>query len=262
MYNKKRQMLIVISPAKLLDYKTPPTTDSFTIPEMLSDSEELLHELRKMNASQLASLTGTSITLGQLNYERFQMWHQPFSLENAKQAVLAFNGEVFRGLEAKSLPETQLLKLQNKLRIISGLHGVLKPLDLIQPYRLGMRDKLKTPQSENLYDFWGDKITAKINMAITESGSKILVNLASNEYFKSINKKEVVGEIVTPEFKNMKNGKYKVIVVYAKKARGLMTRFIFENNIDNAEDLQAFDIDGYVFNPRLSKPQNPVFTRG
>lgn len=254
-------MLIVISPAKSLDFKTPPTTELFTQPEMLGESEKLLTKLRRLSPKKVSDLMGISANLGQLNYERFQTWHQPFTPENAKQAVLAFNGDVFQGLDAPSLTEEQLLKLQARLRILSGLYGVLKPLDLMQPYRLEMGTKLKYQRSNDLYAFWKRKITSKIRETLDESGSNVLINLASNEYFKSIDTKKLGAEIVTPQFKDAKNGEYKMISFFAKKARGLMTRFIVENDITKVENLQAFDSEGYVFNPRLSKPGNPVFTR-
>ncbi len=254
-------MLIVISPAKLLDFSTPPTTTSFTIPEMLEESEKLIGSLQKMSPQQISELMGISDNLGELNFQRFQNWHLAFTPKNAKQAVLAFNGEVFRGLKATTLSEQQLKLAQTKLRILSGLYGVLKPLDLIQPYRLEMGTKMKYRKSKDLYAFWKVLITKKINNAVAESGSAVLVNLASNEYFKSIDKKKLEAEIITPEFKDLKNGNYKTITVFAKKARGLMTRFILENKINDIESLQAFDSEGYNFNPRLSKPGNPVFTR-
>lgn len=255
-------MLIVISPAKSLDFKTEPTTQEYTIPEFLNESEKLVSKLRKMSAKKLSKLMNISADLGNLNYERYQTWQLPFTPENAKQAVLAFNGDVYTGLDAPTLSEEKLELAQQKLRILSGLYGLLKPLDLMQPYRLEMGTKFGVGRAKDLYSFWGDKITKKVQEAIEESGSKILVNLASNEYYKSINAKKLDAEIVTPAFKDMKNGEYKMISFFAKKARGLMTRFILEHNIENAGDLQAFDADGYVFNPRLSKPGAPVFTRG
>lgn len=255
-------MLIVISPAKSLDFKTKSITQEFTIPEFLNESEKLVAKLQKMSAKKLSGLMNISADLGNLNYERYQIWHRPFTPENAKQAVLAFNGDVYAGLDAPTLSEEKLKLAQEKLRILSGLYGVLKPLDLMQPYRLEMGTKFGVGRAKDLYSFWGNKITKKIQEAIKKSGSKILVNLASNEYYKSIDAKKLDAEIVTPAFKDMKNGEYKMISFFAKKARGLMTRFILENNIDNAGDLQAFDAEGYVFNPRLSKSGNPVFTRG
>ncbi len=254
-------MIVVISPAKLLDFSTPPTTTNFTIPEMLEESEKLIGSLQKKSPKQISQLMGISDNLGELNFQRFQSWHLPFTPKNAKQAILAFNGEVFRGLKATTLSEGQLLLAQTKLRILSGLYGALKPLDLIQPYRLEMGTKMKYGKSPDLYTFWKTLIVGKINKAVAESGSAVLVNLASNEYFKSIDKKKLEAEIITPEFKDLKNGNYKTITVFAKKARGLMTRFILENSINDVESLQAFDSEGYNFNPRLSNPGNPVFTR-
>lgn len=255
-------MLIVISPAKSLDFESKPTTSEYTMPEFLNESEKLVARLKKMKPEKISKLMGISASLGNLNYERFQTWHLPFTPENAKQAVLAFNGDVYVGLNAPSLSEEKLHLSQQKLRILSGLYGVLKPLDLIQPYRLEMGTKFGAGKAKDLYTFWSKKITPKVQEAINESGSKILVNLASNEYYKSIDPKKLEAEIVTPAFKDMKNGEYKMISFFAKKARGLMSRFILENNIDNADDLQAFDYEGYHFNPRLSRPGQPVFTRG
>lgn len=254
-------MLIVISPAKLLDFETAPKTQQFTMPELLEESEKLIGRLKKMSPKQLSKLMGISDNLGELNFQRFQSWHLPFTPENAKQAVLAFNGEVYRGLKAEILSEEKLLLAQSKLRILSGLYGVLKPLDIIQPYRLEMGTRLNYYRNKNLYEFWNPEITKRVNQAVAESGSGVLVNLASNEYFKSIDKKKLRAEIVTPEFKDLKNGEYKMITVFAKKARGLMSRFIIENDIIDVENLQAFEVEGYNYNPRLSKPGNPVFTR-
>lgn len=254
-------MLIVISPAKSLDFTTASTTTSFTMPEMLEDSEKLVGRLQKMSPKQLSKLMGISPNLGELNFQRFQAWHVPFTIENAKQAVLAFNGDVYQGLAAETLSEVQLQLAQTKLRILSGLYGVLKPLDIIQAYRLEMGTKISYYKSKNLYEFWNPSITKKVNEAVAESGSSVLLNLASNEYFKSIDKKKLKAKIVTPEFKDFKNGQYKMISFFAKKARGLMTRFMLENNIFDEESLLAFDLDGYNFNPRLSKANNPVFTR-
>jgi hypothetical protein len=254
-------MLLVISPAKSLDYKTPPVTGTYTMPELLDYSEKLIGRLKKLSPKQLSKLMGISADLGELNFQRFQQWQQPFKSENAKQAILAFSGDVYQGLDAVSLSEENLERAQTKLRILSGLYGVLKPLDLMQPYRLEMGTKLKYYKSKDLYAFWNPVITKKINEAISESGSEVLVNLASNEYFKSIDKKKLKAEIVTPEFKDQKNGTYKMISFFAKRARGLMTRFIIENDITNPDDLLAFESEGYTFNSHLSKPGNPVFTR-
>ncbi len=254
-------MLIVISPAKTLDFQTKPKISFYTIPEMLIHSEKLVAKLKKLSAKDISELMGISLTLANLNFERFQSWHTPFTPENAKQAVLAFNGDVYEGLNASALSEDNLMPAQKKLRILSGLYGVLKPLDLIQPYRLEMGTKTGLGAAKNLYEYWKEKITENIRKSIDESGTKILVNLASDEYFKSIDIKRIKAETVTPSFKDFKNGNYKIISFFTKKARGLMTRFIIENNIENPEDLLAFEEEGYHFNPRLSDPLNPVFTR-
>jgi len=255
-------MLIIISPAKTLDFKTPSPISKYSIPGMLDDSKKLAEKLKNFSAEDISELMDISPSLAYLNYERFQTWHTPFTPENAKQAIFAFNGDVYTGLNAASLSEKNIEETQNKLLILSGLYGVLKPLDLIQPYRLEMGTKLGYEEAKNLYSFWKEKVTEKVKKAVKSSGSNTLINLASNEYFKCIDTGILNSEIITPEFKDMKNGKYKIISFYAKKARGLMTRFIIENNIDDAEKLQAFDADGYHYNPRLSKDSNPVFTRG
>lgn len=255
-------MLIVISPAKTLDFKTPPVTSQYTIPALIDESAKLAEKLRKLKPAKIAGLMNVSSSLANLNYERYQMWHLPFTPENAKQAVLAFDGDVYAGLKAPELSEEVLIASQNKLRIISGLYGILRPLDLIQPYRLEMGTKFGTGRAKDLYAFWGEKITKKVNEALRESNSKVLVNLASQEYFKSINTRKLDAQVVAPAFKEGKNGEYKIISIFAKKARGLMTRFILENDISNPDDLQAFDAEGYNYNPRLSKPGIPVFTRG
>ena len=254
-------MLAIISPAKSIDFGKTVNTEKYTLPELLEKSEKLAAKLRNMSPAQLSALMDISADLGELNFKRYQDWHLPFTPENAKPAIFIFNGDVYQGLKADSLPEKKLELAQTRVRILSGLYGVLRPLDLIQPYRLEMGTKLKYYKSEDLYDFWNPEITKKINQALSESGSKVLVNLASNEYFKSIDKKKLKATIVTPDFKDLKNGEYKMISFFAKRARGLMTRFILENDITQPADLEAFDSDGYVFNPRLSKPGNPVFTR-
>ena len=254
-------MLTVLSPAKSLDFETPPVIQKYTLPELLGETEKLATRLKKLSPAELSKLMGISKELGQLNFGRYQKWQLPFTPENAKQAVLAFNGDVYQGLDAPSLAEKILRKSQTRLRILSGLYGVLKPLDLIQPYRLEMGTELKYYRSKNLYEFWNPQLTKKVKEAVDESGSPVLVNLASKEYFKSIDTKVLRTEIITPEFRDLKNGKYIIISFFAKKARGLMTRFILENNIDKVQDLQAFEADGYHFNPHMSKTNRPVFTR-
>lgn len=254
-------MLILISPAKSLDFETKSTTKACSEALFLKDSQTLIKKLRKLSTDEIADFMGISPKLAQLNFERFLSWQLPFNLDNAKQAVLAFKGDVYTGLDAYSLSEKELQTAQMDLRILSGLYGVLRPLDLIQAYRLEMGKKLQTKKGDNLYEFWGDKITKEINKTLKEKDDKFLINLASNEYFKSVNKKKIKAEVITPVFKDLKNGQYKVISFFAKKARGLMTRFIIQNEITDPEHLKAFDSDGYIFNPQLSKNTELVFTR-
>lgn len=254
-------MLIVISPAKSLDFDTATTSKEYSEAKFLKESQALIDQLRKLSVEEIGEFMEISPKLAQLNHERFLNWHTPFDINNAKQALLAFKGDVYTGLDAETLSEAELQIAQRDLRILSGLYGVLKPLDLIQGYRLEMGKKLQTSKGNNLYDFWGDKITKAINDSLKEKGDKYLINLASNEYFKSINKKKLEAEIITPVFKELKNGQYKVISFYAKKARGLMTRFIIQNQISDPEHLKAFSADGYIYNPHLSKDKEFVFTR-
>jgi len=254
-------MLILISPAKSLDFETQSTNTTYSEARFLKESDTLIKQLRKFSTDDISDFMGISPKLAQLNFERFVNWQLPFNMENAKQAIFAFTGDVYTGLDASTLNETELKTAQADLRILSGLYGVLKPLDLIQAYRLEMGKKLQTPKGKNLYEFWGDKITNEINNTLKEKDDNYLINLASNEYFKSVNKKKLKAEIITPVFKNLKNGQYKVISFFAKKARGLMTRFIIQNQITDPEYLKAFNSDGYVFNPHLSTNQELVFTR-
>lgn len=254
-------MLLVISPAKSLDFNTPTNYSAFTQPEMTEQSEKLVKRMRTMSSKQISILMGISEELGELNFKRFQEWHLPFTPNNAKQAIFAFNGDVYQGLQSKTLSAELLEQAQLRLRILSGLYGVLRPLDLMQAYRLEMGIRLKYQRAKNLYEFWNPHITKKINEAVAQSGSGVLVNLASNEYFKSIDSKKLKAKVVTPEFREYKNGKYVMVSFFAKRARGLMIRFVLENNITNPSELEAFDVERYVFNPRLSKPENPVFTR-
>ena len=254
-------MLIVISPAKTLDFEAPLATKKNTQPRFSGKSEELIQHLRKLSSDQVSELMHISPKLGQLNYERFQLWQPKFEFPEARQAILAFRGDVYTGLDADTLETKDLNRAQKHLRILSGLYGVLRPLDMMRPYRLEMGTKFTFDHFENLYDYWKETVTQTIRKDLDESGSNMLVNLASNEYFKSIDTKKLKADIITPEFKDWKNGQYKMISFWAKKARGMMTRFIIQNKITKAKDLQAFDMDGYYFNPDLSKLGRPVFTR-
>ncbi|GGD49540.1 peroxide stress protein YaaA [Lacimicrobium alkaliphilum] len=254
-------MLIVLSPAKNLDYDTPAPINTHSQPEMLDDASELIQVCRGLSPQQVSSLMKISDKLAHLNVERYHNWSRPFTVRNAKQSLLAFNGDVYTGLEAQSLSEAELDYAQKHLRILSGLYGLLKPLDLMQPYRLEMGTRLDNARGKDLYQFWGDKITEKLNQSMQAQGDNVLVNLASNEYFKSVRPNKLEGAIVTPVFKDQKNGKYKVISFYAKKARGMMARYIIQNQIREVKDLQGFDTAGYRYAQDQSSQQNPVFIR-
>ena len=256
-------MKIVISPAKNLDYKTDTSSYETTECSFLNESEKLIKKLKKLNPEAISNLMKISPALGELNYDRYQLWERPFDSNLSKQAIFAFNGEVYNGFSAKTLSKEELNTSQNKLRILSGLYGILKPLDNILPYRLEMGTRFATtPKVTNLYKFWGDKLTNHLNQEMNDSSEKALINLASNEYFKSLNPKKLDATIYTPIFKDNSNGQYKTIMMYAKKARGMMARFIIENNLNNPEEIKAFDTGGYAFNPQLSKENEWVFTRG
>ncbi|MEH6576754.1 MAG: peroxide stress protein YaaA [Amphritea sp.] len=254
-------MLLVISPAKNLDYQTPAITDQFSQPEHLNHSEDLIQQLRKLSVQDVAGLMKLSDKLSALNVARYESWQQPFTTENAKQAVLAFNGDVYTGLNAEDFSEEDLQFTQQHLRILSGLYGVLKPLDLMQPYRLEMGTKLANPRGKDLYAFWGDRVTHNLNSTLAAQDTPVLVNLASNEYFKSVQPKSVNARIITPVFKDWKNGQYKIISFFAKKARGLMCRYAIKNRISDAEQLKNFDLAGYQYDEALSKGDSWVFTR-
>ena len=251
-------MLIVISPAKKLDYSSSIEAPLLTQPALLDHAEELSQGLKKLAPQDVSSLMGLSDKLGALNYERFQEWQTPFNADNARPAVLAFKGDVYQGLDADSMSAEDLAWAQEHLRILSGLYGVLRPLDLMQAYRLEMGTKLANPRGADLYQFWGDTITAELNKV----GTDVLVNLASNEYFKSVRQRDVAARIVTPVFMDKKDDKYKIISFYAKKARGLMSRYIIQNRITDVENLKGFDIDGYQYNAALSEQDQLVFVRG
>lgn len=254
-------MLIVISPAKTLDYDTPPNTDMHTTPEFIPDSKQLIKALRDLGPHEISALMGISDKLGTLNYDRFQQWKPTFTTNNAKQALLAFKGDVYTGLEAETFTDADFNFAQKHLRILSGLYGVLRPLDLMQPYRLEMGTKFQVGDAQNLYQFWGDKITEKLNENLKASKSKLLINLASNEYFKAVKTKQLDAEVITPVFKDWKNGDYKMISFFAKKARGMMSAYIIKNRLTKEVDLKGFDWDGYRYDPALSTPKSPTFTR-
>lgn len=254
-------MLIVISPAKTLDFETAPVTKEFTQPAFLKESRELISELKKLNPAEVSSLMKISDKLGTLNFLRFNDWKTPFTLNNAKQALLAFKGDVYTGIDVASFSKSDLKFAQKHLRMLSGLYGVLRPLDLMQPYRLEMGTQFENKQGKDLYAFWDTKITDQINNDLKASKSEYLINLASNEYFKSLQAKDIHAEIIVPVFKDFKSGKYKIISFYAKKARGLMSAYIIKNRLKVPEELKNFNVDGYKFSKSESSGNNLVFLR-
>ena len=257
-------MLVVVSPAKNLDYTTPVATKLFSQPALLDDTQSLLQVCQTLTPADLSGLMGISDKLALLNAERFATFQMPFTSENARQAALAFNGDVYTGLDAGSLSAADLDYAQQHLRILSGLYGVLRPLDLMQPYRLEMGTKLTTEKGKNLYEYWGSTITDNLNETLAEQETEaqpVLVNLASTEYFSAVKPKGLNAQIITPVFKDEKNGKVKIISFYAKKARGLMARYIIQNRIDNVAQLSEFNTAGYRFAPEQSTATSLVFVR-
>ncbi|WP_439100312.1 peroxide stress protein YaaA [Congregibacter sp.] len=254
-------MLSVISPAKTLDYDSPVTTSKATQPEFLERSEALVTDARQLDPADIRSLMGVSENIAALNHQRFMDWHRPFDKDNARQAILAFKGDVYTGLEAETLNATQLAYAQKHLRILSGLYGVLRPLDLMQAYRLEMGLRFENSGGKNLYEFWGDAVTNSLNKQLKKTGTPVLLNLASNEYFKAVQPGALDGEVITPVFKDLKNGKYKIISFFAKKARGQMARYIVEKEINDVAALKKYRVAGYRYNASESSARELVFTR-
>lgn len=254
-------MLILLSPAKKLKFDNQLKGIDFSEPLFISEAEKLMTKLKKIKAAELKKLMKVSDAIADLNINRYAKWNVSHQLGACKQAAFAFNGEVYAGLNITGFSSEELSVAQNEIRILSGLYGVLKPLDLIYPYRLEMGTQLKINKYKNLYEFWGDKIVKEINKGLEDSETNLLVNLASNEYFKAINQKQLEANVVTPSFKDFKNGAYKTIMVYAKKARGEMAAYIVKNNIKSIEELKMYNVNGYMYNDRLSKNKQLVFTR-
>jgi cytoplasmic iron level regulating protein YaaA (DUF328/UPF0246 family) len=254
-------MLSVISPAKTLDFETPSTTRDVSQPDFLTDSQALIDILRDYSPQQISDLMGISDKLAGLNAARFADWQPPFSLEKAKPAAQAFQGDVYTGLEADTFSDAENRYAQQHLRILSGLYGLLRPLDLIQPYRLEMGTKLPNPAGKDLYAYWKPTLTTALDAAIAESGSKVLVNLASNEYFKAVDARKLDARVITPVFKDEKNGAFKIISFYAKKARGLMSAWIIRQQVNDPDALKDFDVAGYRFDAAASQGDTFVFTR-
>jgi cytoplasmic iron level regulating protein YaaA (DUF328/UPF0246 family) len=254
-------MLAILSPAKSLDFETPPVTRKHTTPDFLSESQSLIEELRQFSPADISKLMRISVKLGDLNYRRYAQWATPFSPKNAKQAALAFSGDVYMGLEGWNFDARDFNFAQQHLRILSGLYGLLRPLDLIQPYRLEMGTGLPTVKGSDLYAFWGDKLTRSVNEAIADQGQPILVNLASNEYFAALQPDAIDARIITPTFRDLKNGRYKFLSFFAKRARGLMASYLIKERVKTVKALKAFDCAGYRYSEEQSRGDNWVFLR-
>jgi hypothetical protein len=253
-------MLILLSPAKTLDFESPAITDMVSEPDFAAESEILIKKLSTFSAGALAELMDISPALAELNFERYQSLDRHRADVLSKQAILTYIGEAFRGLNAASMNDDDFEFAQSHLRILSGMYGMLRPLDLIQPHRLEMATKLRIEKFTNLYQFWGDKITAKLNEDL--ASNDFVVNLASDEYFKSVNLNKLKSKVITPIFKDFNKGSYKVVIMYAKNARGAMTNYIIKNQISNPEDIKSFDLNGYRFRQEISEGGNWVWTRG
>jgi cytoplasmic iron level regulating protein YaaA (DUF328/UPF0246 family) len=255
-------MIIVLSPAKSLDYETPPHVGKHTLPEFIDDAAELIEGLRQLSPQQIGSLMHISDPLAQLNFARYADWSTTFDAGNSKQAVLAFNGDVYEGFAAKSLTASDLDYAQSHVRVLSGLYGLLRPLDLLQPYRLEMGTKFPNARGKDLYAFWGERITAALATQLRKQrGARVLVNCASEEYFRSVKPKLLAAPVISPVFEDWKGGRYKIISFHAKRARGLMARYAVRHRIDEPEALKGFDSEGYRFDPKASNDTTYVFRR-
>lgn len=254
-------MIIVISPSKALDFETPGKVSKPTQPALLKHSQQLVDQLKGKSSKDLQKLLGISEKLADLNVERYAQWSRPFKVANSKPAVLAFKGDVYLGLEADKFTARQLEYAQEHLLILSGLYGILRPLDLMQPYRLDMGTRLANAKGKNLYEFWGSQLTDKVEKQRQATNSKILVNLASNEYSKALKLKDMDAEVITPAFRDWSNGKYRMIGFFAKKARGRMAAWLLKGKVKSRRKLESFDLDGYAYSAADSSPSQPVFLR-
>ena len=255
-------MIALIAPAKRLDYDSDLSVEDFSIAEHLKESKKLIKELQKKSPEDLSSLMGLSENLSILNFERNMNWQVPKKPSNeVRQAIFAFKGDVYVGLDSETLSKSDIKYAQKNLAILSGLYGLLKPLDLMYPYRLEMRTKMKNENGKNLYEFWGNKITTSINALAKKNNSKGIINLASVEYFSSVKTENLDLPVYSPVFKDFKNGKYKIISFFAKKARGSMARFVIQNKIKNPADLNKYNLDGYKYSAKDSSEYSPVFLR-
>lgn len=255
-------MIVLLSPSKTLDFKAPAPVAEYTVPPLLAESELLIEKLRELKVKDICKLMTVSESIARTNVKRYKEFSTPFTPDNAKQAFFAFKGDVYEGLDAPSLAPESLAFAQKHIRILSGLYGLLRPLDLVQPYRLEMKTRLATVRGKDLYHFWENRITDQINAALEDAGSRTVINLASEEYFKAVHTKLLNASVITPHFKEKKKKGYVMIGLFAKRARGMMARYIATHGITNPEALHFFAEDGYRWNASLSKRNNPVFTRG
>ncbi|WP_372655792.1 peroxide stress protein YaaA [Halobacteriovorax sp.] len=253
-------MLVIVSPAKKLDFESSAPISDYKEPKFIEKSKTLIKELKKCTPAEISKMMKLSEALTKLNVDRYKSFKTPFSPENAKQAIYSFKGDTYVGLDAETLSKAQVKYAQNHLRILSGLYGVLSPLELIQPYRLEMGTRFACDGNKNLYEYWKEDLTKEINSILKKE--KVLVNCASTEYSSAIDFSSINGQVITPVFKDMKNDNYKVIGLFAKRARGMMARFIIENKVTEVETLKSFDSDGYKYSPSMSKGDELVFTRG
>ena len=254
-------MLMLISPAKTLDYTSPLATQRYSHAALLEEAQLLVEQAKTLSPAELSKLMKISDKLAGLNAARFAQWTPNITPQNGRAALLAFKGDVYTGLDATSLTEDDFTYAQTHLRILSGLYGVLKPLDLMLPYRLEMGTRLPNARGNDLYSFWGEQITKQLNHALAEQGDDLVINLASNEYFKAVKPAQLDGRVISPVFKDLKNGQHKIISFYAKKARGMMVRYLIEHRVTELEQLHAFDTGGYYYSEALSTPDTPVFLR-
>ena len=254
-------MLIVLSPAKSLDYKTPVSVKTSTLPEFVAESAKLIADLKKLSPQELANLMGLSDQLAALNVGRFRDWSKKFTEENSKPAIYAFDGDVYDGFDVKSLNAKSLDFAQDHIRILSGLYGALRPLDLMQPYRFEMGTSFQNARGKDLYAFWGERVTDSLKKVLDKQKKPFLLNLASEEYFKVLQAEKLECPVISPVFQDGKDGKFKIISFYAKRARGLMARYAVENRITDPADLKGFNLDGYKYIASESKPDKPVFRR-
>jgi cytoplasmic iron level regulating protein YaaA (DUF328/UPF0246 family) len=254
-------MLITLSPSKGQDFETPGLSKTYSKPEALKDSERLIKELRKIKQKDIQDLMSVSENIAKLTVDRYKAFNTPFTPKNAKQAIFAFKGDVYSGIDIETFKEADLKYAQDHLRILSGLYGCLRPLDLIQPYRLEMKTKLANARGDNLYQFWGDRITDELNKELEKQQAPVLVNLASNEYFKSVKPKKLKGRLLNINFKETKDGKTRIVAIFAKRARGMMADYILRNRIEKPEDIKKFNAGGYRFSKQLSDDKQWTFVR-